>query len=209
MDENGETLERMAEALRIEEINRAQEACNATTTTTAAAGGQRSRRSSGYASASSSPTTGAKRLLSASSAPITAAASPHDDSATEISQEPAVSSLYELTLRWMFDGYVVESDDSDPPIPDEPASKSVADQSGSEPATTSDGTSSTPATVLRMYIHLFRRHSPGQPRMTPSLIEFVPVTSAAGCQEEEEKKEESYVLHFQDGHPSPPTLFPR
>lgn len=142
-----------------------------------AAGGeqQRSRRSSGYASASSSPTSVAKRLV----IPV-----PQEEPTAVMDSPPvAAGSLYEVTLRWMFDGSVVEPED---PLPVEEMSP---------PEEESDGSS-----WVRIHVHLFRREQHRLASKAPSHVDFLP----------EDSEKTSFAIRFQDGiSPPPSTSVPR
>ena len=147
--------------------------------------GQRSRRSSGYASASSSPSTKRPTV-------------PVDDDGNEcIISEPWTSSLYEVTLRWMF-----ETD----PLIDEPSllpsplhcPQDIASPSVNEALTVSDPVHQQSATAVRIYLHLMQRHN-----KMPSFIDFLPMppTNPDG--------RPSYALVFQNGCLANDTLFSR
>jgi len=199
----------VTEALQMNDMSQTP----AGTSSTVTGGGQRSRRSSGYASASSSPSAGVKRLI----LPITeASVAPLKSQSSEMVEEEttshqSVNSLYEVTLRWMFDGCVVE------PVDDELSVELVNDSlldlaiKTEEEAPESGHIHSD---VLRIHLHIFRRSSAShlssavsQPALSlPTFIDFSPVSLPEDVQENQQR---SYVLISQDGNLSTSTSFPR
>jgi hypothetical protein len=155
--------------------------------------GQRSRRSSGYASASSSPSLAAKRGLV-----------PDVDTATD-DLEKWRTSLYEVTLRWMFDSE---------PLTDEFPHLKRIHSAGEEPEEEQDQTTRSelipPAVAtttqeprpIRIYLHLIHRQSNHK---STSFIDFCPIQSANGGSPERQL----YALFFQNGNTAPQTSFPR
>lgn len=140
---------------------------------------QRSRRSSGYASASSSPS--AKR-------PPTAAMSVeenHDENGAEPSW---TSSLYEVTLRWMFETA------ADPIIVEQPPT--VQDDIAHVVNHLSDTVHRhyESASAIRIYLHLIQRHNTVEKKL-PSFIDFLPIPSSVNSDD----NRLSYALVFQDG----------
>jgi len=146
--------------------------------------GQRSRRSSGYASASSSPSTKRPTV-------------PVDDDGNGIISEPWTSSLYEVTLRWMFETDPLIDEHSLLPSPLH-CPQDIASPSVNETLTVSDPVHQQSATAVRIYLHLMQRHN-----KMPSFIDFLPMppTNPDG--------RPSYALVFQNGCLANDTLFSR
>ena len=210
-------VEKMADILQIDESRM----------TTGIGGGQRSRRSSGYASASSSPST-IKRVTEPPSTIAVATngghlAVPEDSSLTN--EDFKISSLYEVTLRWMFDA---DSSDHQQSFIEEgekenKINNSVLDDSGitssigevvqptSEDLITNlSSTESAPLETIRIYLHFFCR----QKNKLPSFIDFrpTPLTDDANADNPNNVSSEQrqmYTLVFQDGSLALETSFPR
>ncbi|XP_032796041.2 uncharacterized protein LOC116932358 [Daphnia magna] len=177
--------------------------------------GQRSRRSSGYASASNSPS--AIKKVTEPSAPSIATANSHLVVPEDSNDDWRFSSLYEVTLRWMFEPDLSDFEDTvNQSFENKTVSNSVLNDSGTsslgEICLTEDPsiivTESLPDTI-RIYLHSFCR----QKKKLPSFIDFRPiprlaydVTAGASNMNHERQM---YVLAFQDGSPGPQTSFPR
>ncbi len=201
---DGSAVEKMAHILQIDENRIA----------TAIGGGQRSRRSSGYASASSSPSA-IKRVTEPSSNAVVTTGG-HLAVPEDTNEDWKISSLYEVTLRWMFD-----ADSSDQSFIEEDKivinNNSVLDDSGTcslgeTHPTTEDlinpDTESTPLETIRIYLHFFCR----QKNKLPSFIDFrpTPLTDDANADNPNvSSRRQMYTLVFQDGSPAPEALFPR
>lgn len=159
-------------------------------------GGQRSRRSSGYASASSSPSAVKRALeLQAAAASIPLSTARQTD---EASDDWRLSSLYEVTLRWMFDADDVSH-----------SAAAVLDDSGS--AEEIDGGAATsvvasddfPAEIIRIYLHFFCH----QKNKLPSFVDFRPIPHDDDRNGSDDVRH-LYSLVFQDGSAAPHTSFP-
>lgn len=150
--------------------------------------GQRSRRSSGYASASSSPST--KR-------PVV----PIDDDGNCTISEPWTSSLYEVTLRWMFEtDPLIDETSLIAPLHCPQNIVHVASPSVNEALTVSDPVhQQSSATAVRIYLHLMQRHN----KMPTSFIDLLPVPPA------NPDGRPAYALVFQNGCLANETFFSR
>jgi len=152
--------------------------------------GQRSRRSSGYASASNSPSMLAKKAVAVI-----------DDDL-----EKYRTSLYEVTLRWMFDaepqswGPEKEVGEKEDLVKENPAVAAAEAEAAA-------AVEAVPATIqqnrpVRIYLHLFQRQWMNK---SPSFIDFCPVPSE-GCAA---TQRQLYALLFQNGNAAPHNSFPR
>ena len=179
-------------------------------------GGPRSRRSSGYASASSSPS--AIKKVTEPPATLVATTFATQHTVPEDSNDDwRVSSLYEVTLRWMFEA---DSSDFDGPVnqsfENKAVKKSVLNDSGTSTLgkilpTEDSFIAATQSSfeTIRIYLHFFCR----QKSKLPSFIDFRPIPlpiydinagiSNMNCERQ------MYTLVFQDGSLGPQTSFAR
>lgn len=148
--------------------------------------GQRSRRSSGYASACSSPSFLTKK------AP---ANDPASTSGDPDEMEKWRTSLYEVTLRWMFDTQ---------PHDWYCGKDGAAGKAAEAPADVAAIQHQLPADCkpVRIYMHLFQRQWSNK---SPSFIDFCPVPTDS----ETSDGRQLYVLVFQNGSTAPHNSFPR
>lgn len=187
--------------------------------------GQRSRRSSGYASASSSPSA-IKRIAEPSTASVAiTTAGGHLVVPEDSNDDWRFSSLYEVTLRWMFeaDSCDLMSDASssqqsfeskavsnNQSVLNDSGTSSLGEMRPTEEDSFLAATESSSETI-RIYLHFFCR----QKNKLPSFIDFRPIPRptydiAAGVSDNAVVRErQMYALVFQDGSPGPQTSFPR
>ena len=185
-EENATDLtEKMVEILQIDETK--------TTAGSGTGGGQRSRRSSGYASASNSPVTkrAADQTGVVSSASPSVVISNGDASAGQCDDwQMGRMSLYEVTLRWMFDADVADDQQGrcwmDSPLKriassitddDEPIDSQVAANEMNAPTAAVSSANVQDERIVRIYFHLFSRRGSHAALVNPlpSHIDFIEI----------------------------------
>lgn len=166
--------------------------------------GQRSRRSSGYASASSSPSTTKKASESLPTATTV------NQGVEDANEDWRISSLYEVTLRWMFEADAFEREQ---PYEEPTSQKFSLNDSG----TSSDRDSvliterphdaaESSSEIIRIYLHFFCRLK----NKLPSFIDFRPISTKPVMDNQNVICERPlYALVFQDESPALEILFPR
>ncbi|EFX69209.1 hypothetical protein DAPPUDRAFT_113881 [Daphnia pulex] len=187
--------------------------------------GQRSRRSSGYASASSSPSA-IKRIAEPSTASVAiTTAGGHLVVPEDSNDDWRFSSLYEVTLRWMFEAdssdlmsdasssqqsFESKAVNNNQSVLNDSGTSSLGEMRPTEEDSFLAATESSSETI-RIYLHFFCR----QKNKLPSFIDFRPIPRptydiAAGVSDNAVVRErQMYALVFQDGSPGPQTSFPR
>jgi len=153
--------------------------------------GQRSRRSSGYASACSSPSFLVKKASGSDAASASA----------ELDElEKWRTSLYEVTLRWMFD-----AQPQDWSWGKEDADEKAEEASADAVETIAHHQLPADCKPVRIHLHLFQRQWTNK---SPSFIDFCPAPSGSELSEASDHRQ-LYVLVFQNGSAAPHNSFPR